>query len=89
MTFIVPFQEEFCQEIHTVYYVNRDNQSSYGGSVTTSEKCPHCGERHIFKVFQPKSDRDEETQVVEVYDCKCPACRKTFNLEVEYPKEDE
>lgn len=87
MTFIVPFQEEFCQKIHTVYYVNNDNQGSFGGSVTTSEICPHCGERNIFKVFDNKGEREESEHFIEIYDCKCPNCRKEFDLEVEFEKD--
>ena len=84
MTFIVPFQEEFCQEIHTVYYVNEDNQKTFRGSVTTSEKCPHCGERHIYKVFEEKRYYEEDGWGIEIFDCKCASCRKRFDLKVEH-----
>ncbi|QJI52422.1 hypothetical protein [Psychrobacillus phage Perkons] len=84
MTFIVPFQEEFCQKIHTVYYVNNDTQGGYDSSVTTSEKCPHCEESHIFKVFWERSYREEDGYAIETYDCKCPKCRKEFDLEVDF-----
>jgi hypothetical protein len=83
MTFIVPFQEEFCQKIHTVYYVNNDNQFSGYGCITTSEKCPHCGDINIFKVFNEKGYREDDKYVTEIYDCKCPSCRKEFDLEIE------
>jgi DNA-directed RNA polymerase subunit M/transcription elongation factor TFIIS len=84
MTYIVPFQEDFCQEIHTVYYVNNDHQGSGSGNVTTSEKCPHCGERHIFKLFEEKGHREDDEYVYEIYDCKCPSCRKEFDIEIEF-----
>lgn len=84
MTFIVPFQEEFCRKIHTVYYVNEDSQKSFISSVTSSQKCPHCGERHIFKVFEHKAEREEDGWGIEVYDGKCPACQKEFDIEIEY-----
>lgn len=84
MTFIVPFQEEFCQKIHTIYYVNRDEQGTHGSSITSSQKCPHCGERHIFKVFDIKAEREEDGWGIEVFDGKCPACRKEFDIEIEF-----
>lgn len=87
MIFIFPFQEEFCQKNHTVYYVNEDRQGAHGGSTTTSEECSHCGERHVFKVFEAKGYREEDGWGIEVYDCKCPSCRKEFNLEVEFELE--
>lgn len=84
MTFIVAFQEEFCQKLQTIYYVNKDTQGTHGSSVITSEKCPHCEERNVFKVFEPKSFREDETFVTDIYDCKCPTCREEFNLEIEF-----
>lgn len=84
MTFIVPFQEEFCQKIQTVYYVNEDEQGTHGSSLMTSEKCPNCEERHIYKVFEAKSTKEMDDYVVETYDCKCPSCRKTFDLKREF-----
>lgn len=82
MTFVFPFKEEFCQKIHTVYYVNNDVQGSGYGSTTTSEKCPNCEERHIYKVFELKTTYEEDGWGIEVYDCKCPSCRKEFDLEI-------
>lgn len=85
MTFVFPFEEEFCQTVRTVYYVNNDSQDSGGSSTTTSEACPHCKERNIFKVFdEPQSSYEESGWHVQVYDCKCPNCRKEFNLEIEH-----
>lgn len=84
MTFIVAFEEEFCGELHSIFYVNKDEQGTHGSSVTTSEGCPHCGERYIYKVFNEKGYREEGGYAIEIYDCKCPNCRKEFDLEVEF-----
>lgn len=85
MTFIVPFDEKFCGEIITIYSVNNDNpKGTFQSSVTTSEICPHCNERNVFRVYEHKSEREEAGCFFEVYDCKCPNCRKRFDLEVEF-----
>ena len=84
MTFIVPFQGEFCGEVRTIHSVNNDNPDRWSGSVTTSEKCPHCKERHFFRFYDTKREYEKDGWAIEVYDCKCPACRKEFDVEIEY-----
>lgn len=86
MTFIVPFETEFCGEIRKVYAVNNDNPTATFGysSVTTSEVCPHCHERNFFRVYDHKREYERGGWVIEVYDCKCPSCREEFDLEIEY-----
>lgn len=87
MTTIIPTEEEFSQQTHTVYYVNQDPRKRvFSGSTTTSQKCPHCGERHIYKVFDEKGYRDEPEWMIEIYDCRCPSCEEEFDLEVEHEK---
>jgi len=85
MTFIVPFEAEFCGEIRKIYSVNNDNPTGgFNSNTTTSERCPHCDERHFFRVYNPKSEYEEDNYIVEVYDCKCPTCRKKFDLKIEH-----
>jgi len=85
MTFIAPFKAEFCNEIRTIYAVNNDNPTnSIRGSTTTSEPCPHCDERNFFRVYEPKSEFMEDGYFVEVYDCKCPNCRREFDLVIDH-----
>ncbi len=85
MTFVVPFEGEFCGEVRTIYAVNNDNPTGFtSGNTTTSEKCPHCSERNFYRVYDHKREYEEDGWCVEVYDCKCPNCQKEFNLEIEY-----
>lgn len=83
MTFIVPFEDEFCGETRTIYSVNNDNPKGAWGSITISEKCPNCGERYFYRVYDSKEYYEEEEYSVELYDCKCPNCRKEFDLKIE------
>ena len=82
--YVIPFQEEFCQKIHTIFYVNRDTQGTHGSNTVSSQKCPHCGSRHIFKVFDEKDSREFRGYAYELYDCRCPSCRKEFEFEIEF-----
>ena len=84
MTFIVPFEGEFCDKVRTIYSVNNDNPKSAWSSVTTSEKCPHCGERYFFRVYDFKKEYEEDKYYIQIYDCKCPNCQKEFDLKIEY-----
>ena len=52
MIHITKIKEEFCQELHTIYAINIQNDT--GGSLITSEICPNCKTRNIFKVFNAK-----------------------------------
>lgn len=83
MTFIVPFQADFCGQVRTIYAVNEDNPENVSGHITTSEQCPHCRERHIYRVYEPYKTYEENGYNVEIYDCKCPKCRKIFDLKIE------
>ena len=85
MTYIVPFEAEFCGKIRKIYSVNNDNPTDgFCSSVTTSEPCPYCGERNFFRVYDHKSEYEEDGWFIEVYDCKCPNCRKEFDLKIEH-----
>ena len=91
MTFITPFEEEFCQKIHTIYAINNDDplHNYCGGSTTISEVCPHCNARNIFRVYEPRREYETDEYFVAIYDCKCPECRKEFEIKDEWEKEDE
>lgn len=85
MTFIVPFKEKHAGEVITIYSVNNDNPTEGNlSSVTTYDECPHCNEGHFFRVYDFKSFREDDECVTEIYDCKCPSCRKEFDLEIEF-----
>ena len=84
MTYIVPFEAEFCGKVTTIYSVNNDNPNDSQSSITTSEQCPHCNERHVYKVYEPKDEREEDQLAILVFDCKCPSCRKNFDIEAEF-----
>jgi len=90
MTFIVPFEGEFCGEIRTIYSVNNDNpKKTVWSNTTISEKCPNCGERNFYRVYDTKDFYKENGYEIEVFDCKCPNCRKEFDLKIEYEIETE
>ncbi|MBD8521834.1 hypothetical protein [Lysinibacillus fusiformis] len=85
MTYIVPFEAEFCGEIRTIYSVNCDAPNSpLNSSVTTSEKCPHCKELNFYRFYEPISERTTDYGFVEIYDCKCASCRKKFQAKIEF-----
>lgn len=84
MTYIVPFEKEFAGVVQTVYSVNNDDPEAFGSNVTTKESCPHCGESHVFKLFEPFQEWEEDNSSFEKFDSKCPACRKGFNITIEY-----
>ncbi|MEX3625333.1 hypothetical protein [Viridibacillus arvi] len=84
MPFIMPFETNFCGKTQTVYAVNSDNPTREGSSVTTSEECPNCKERHIYQVYNEKDIHEEDGYEYQVYDCKCPSCRKEFDLKIEF-----
>lgn len=84
MTFILPFEGEFCGELRKIYAVNNDNPENGGSSTTTSEKCPNCNERHVFRVYEHKKEYEEDGWLIELYDCKCPSCQKEFELKIEF-----
>jgi len=89
MITITPFEDEFCQKIHTIYSINNTNpKNNFGSSTTTSEVCPYCKTRNIFKVFEPKEEYDTDEFYTEIYDCKCPNCDKEFDFVDEFEKED-
>ena len=86
MITITPFEDEFCQKIYTIYSINNTNDC--GGSVTTSEVCPHCKARNIFKVYEPKEEYETDELCVAIYDCKCPICDRVFDIVDEWEKEE-
>lgn len=86
MITLTPFEDEFCQKIHTIYSVNNCeplNKSNIGGSVTTSEKCPHCNQRHIFRLYEEREWYESDEILTTLYDCKCPSCNKIFDIKIE------
>lgn len=84
MTFIVPFQGEFCGKVRTIFSVNNDDPTGFGSSVTTSKQCPHCNEKNFFRFFENKREYEKDGWEIQVYDCKCPSCRKEFDVEFLY-----
>lgn len=90
MITITPFEEEFCQKTYTIYSINNYNPNdNLGGSTTTSEVCPHCKTRNIFKVFEPKREYETDEYYVAIYDCKCPNCEKEFEFRDEVEKDED
>lgn len=81
MITITPFEDEFCQQTFTIYSINNTNPKGFNyGSVTTSEKCPKCETRNIFRLYDSKDEYETEEAYVSVYDCKCPNCGNEFDL---------
>ena len=91
MITITPFEGEFCQKNYIIYAINNcePNKNSMGGSMTTSEKCPHCQTRNIFRVYDPKDEYETTNMFVEIYSCKCPNCKKEFEIVDEFEKDEE
>lgn len=54
--------------------------------VTTVETCPHCKEKHAYRVHDSKQEYETDKYYVEVYDCKCPSCNHKFDIKVELEK---
>ena len=89
MITITPFEEEFCGKTHTIYSINNTTPNdNFCGSTTTSEECPRCKTRNIFKVYEPKDEYETDEFYVAIYDCKCPNCGKEFEIKDEFEKED-
>lgn len=89
MITITPYQGEFCQKIYTIYSIDECNpNSTFRGSTTTSEICPYCNARNIFRVYEPRREYETDELFGEVYDCKCPNCEKEFEFISEFDKED-
>jgi hypothetical protein len=80
MITLTPFKDEFCQKEHTIYSVNNDKPKEASGSMTTSEACPHCKERNIFRFYEPKREFETDRYCIAVYDSKCPACNGHFEV---------
>jgi len=90
MITITPYEGEFCEKIHTIYSINECNpNNTFNGSVTTSEMCPHCKTRNIFRVYEPKEEYETDELIKEIYDCKCPNCGKRFEITDEWEKEED
>lgn len=90
MATVTPFEDEFCQEKRTIYSINNcepTNKTKFGGSVTTSEMCPHCRTHNIFRLYEPKLEYETDKFFVSVYDCECPNCNKEFDIKDEFEKE--
>lgn len=80
MIILTPFQGEFCQKEHTIYSVNNEQPEKASGSMTTSEACPHCSKRNVFRVYEPKREFETDRYAMAIYDAKCPECNKEFEI---------
>lgn len=81
MISLTSFKGEFCQGECTIYSVNNTIPNKYtGGSMTSRQLCPHCGERNIFRVYEPEREFNTKRYSISVYDCKCPKCNKDFEI---------
>jgi phage FluMu protein Com len=82
VAFIVPIQVEFCGEIRTIYAVNVERPDKHWGShITFSEQCPHCKERHFYRVYDPIGSYEINGYAIERYILKCPSCKGNFYFE--------
>ncbi|NFI82507.1 hypothetical protein FDA42_18280 [Clostridium botulinum] len=77
---LTPFKDDFCQKECIIYSVNNENPKDAGGSMTTSEECPRCKKRHIFRVYEPKREIETDRYCIVIYDCKCPNCENDFEI---------
>ena len=81
MVTVTPFQGEFCQKEHTIYSINNESpKENIGGSMTTTEECPHCKTRNIFQFYEPKREIETDRYIITIYDSKCPNCNKEFEI---------
>ncbi|MDQ0414211.1 hypothetical protein J2S25_002418 [Mesobacillus stamsii] len=79
MAFLVPFQDEFCGEIRTIYAVNEERPDKHFGShITFSEECRHCKERHFYRVYEPLLRYVVGNTAREQYLIKCASCSNIF-----------
>ena len=88
---LTQFEDEFCQEIRTIYSVDNDNPKGAWSSITSSEMCPNCGNRHIFRFYDVNIINEYETDeaYVTVYECTCPICGIDFRVEIKMMKDEE
>lgn len=84
MTYIVPFEGLFFGKVREIYSVNNDNPTKSYSGVTTMGVCPHCKESNIFRVYDERLGYTVDGWHIDAYDCKCPSCRKEFDLEIGY-----
>ena len=85
--FLYPFKGTLGGEEVEIWAVNTDEPDKAHSSVTSSEVCPHCEARHIYKfVDEPfkEVDDEENEEVISSYYCKCATCRKPFVAEIEF-----
>ena len=83
--FIYPFQTTFVGKEITAWAVNCDEPETTGG-MTTMEKCPHCGEKHVYKFVDGPFDVavvEEKSEAEESHHCKCASCRKEFVAKID------
>lgn len=89
MAFLVPIQAEFCGETRTIYAVNVERPDKHWGShMTFSEVCPHCKERHFYRVYDPIGSYIRGNFAVERYIIKCASCSHNFYFEDEIEMDD-
>ena len=84
--FIYPFKTTFVgKEVITAWAINCDEPETTSGKMTM-EKCPKCGEKHVYKFvdepFEVSVD-EENSEAVESYHCKCASCRKEFVAKID------
>lgn len=89
MITITPFKGIICEKTYKIYAINNNNPTkSSQGSLTTSEECPNCKKRNMFRVYEPKNEYETDENYVAIYDCKCPNCETEFEIIDEFEKED-
>lgn len=88
MVTITPFEGQFCQKNYTIYSINNTNPAKACSHTTTSEECPNCKIKQIFRFYEPKEEYEIDSFYVEIYNCKCPNCGKEFEIKIKYEKED-
>lgn len=83
MTIITSFEANFCGEMRTIFSINNRKSLETHSSVTTSEVCPHCGKRNIFRMYDYKKTIEVGSMYPDIYDCICPNCNKLFDIIIE------
>lgn len=83
MITITPFEANFCGEMRTVFSVNNKKPLESHSHVTTSEECPHCKKRNIFRMYDYRETIETDKTYKDIYDCKCPNCNKLFDIVIE------
>lgn len=88
MVTVTEFKGEFLGKIETIYSINNTNPEgkTWGGHMTTSEICPKCKSRNLFRLYEPKREFKTERYCIAIYDCRCPNCNTNFEIKDEFDK---